>query len=169
MARAETKSTRRGKKLTRSGCVVPGASFAAELEHPERTFGKAMILSVFFVSASYIIPLLVALGASDSPQHEWKAGQLTVVAGEVGGHWLAAWTVLAAAASNLALFLAELSGDAYQVRMDELGRPFCTIAALTFTLFTASLWVWLTAVLFQNYLPSEVALKRPRMELFLGP
>ena len=92
-----------------------GASFAAELEHPERMFGRAMILSVIFVTASYILPLLVALGASDSPQEDWKAGQLTVVAGEVVGHWLAAWTVLAAAASNLALFLAELSGDAYQV------------------------------------------------------
>ena len=74
-----------------------------------------MILSVIFVAASYILPLLVALGASDSPQEDWKAGQLTVVAGEVVGHWLAAWTVLAAAASNIALFLAELSGDAYQV------------------------------------------------------
>uniref|UniRef100_A0A6S8J0A1 Cationic amino acid transporter C-terminal domain-containing protein n=1 Tax=Amphora coffeiformis TaxID=265554 RepID=A0A6S8J0A1_9STRA len=92
-----------------------GASFAGELEHPERTFGTAMILSVFLVAASYILPLLVALGASDSDQNEWKAGQLTVVAGEVVGHWLAAWTVLAAAASNLALFLAELSGDAYQL------------------------------------------------------
>lgn len=78
-------------------------------------FGKAMILSVVFVAASYILPLLVALGASDSPQEDWKAGHLTVVAGETVGHWLAAWTVLAAAASNLALFLAELSGDAYQV------------------------------------------------------
>jgi len=97
-----------------------GASFAGELEHPERTFGTAMILSVLLVAASYILPLLVALGASDSPQSEWKAGQLTVVAGEVVGHWLAAWTVLAAAASNLALFLAELSGDAYQVSHEKM-------------------------------------------------
>ena len=59
---------------------------------------------------------MVALGTSDSPQGDWKAGHLTVVAGEVVGKWLAAWTVLAAAASNVALFLAELSGDAYQVR-----------------------------------------------------
>ena len=74
-----------------------------------------MILSVIMVATSYLLPLLVALGASDSPQEDWKAGQLTVVAGEVVGPWLAAWTVLAAAASNLALFLAELSGDAYQL------------------------------------------------------
>jgi amino acid transporter len=92
-----------------------GASFAAELEHPEQSFGKAMILSVILVATSYIIPLLVALGASDSPQEDWKAGYLTTVAGTVVGPWLAAWTVLAAAVSNLALFLAELSGDAYQV------------------------------------------------------
>ena len=85
------------------------------MEHPERTFGRAMIASVVMVATSYLLPLLVALGASDSPQQDWKAGHLTVVAGNVVGHWLAAWTVLAAAASNVALFLAELSGDAYQV------------------------------------------------------
>lgn len=74
-----------------------------------------MILSVVMVASSYILPLLVALGTSDAPQEDWKAGQLTVVAGETVGHWLAAWTILAAAASNMALFLAELSGDAYQL------------------------------------------------------
>lgn len=92
-----------------------GASFAGEVHNPGVVFPKAMMLSLALVWLSYVLPLLVALGASDSPQEDWKAGHLTVVAQDVVGGWLAAWTVLAAAVSNIALFLAEMSGDAYQL------------------------------------------------------
>lgn len=37
------------------------------------------------------------------------------MATEIGGPWLGAWTVFAAAISNIALFQAELSADAYQL------------------------------------------------------
>lgn len=37
------------------------------------------------------------------------------VASEIGGPWLGAWTVFAAAISNIALFQAELSADAFQL------------------------------------------------------
>jgi len=92
-----------------------GATFAGEIENPERVFPKAMALSVWLVAFSYILPLLVALGAVDSVQEDWKAGYLTVIAGQVAGPWLAAFTVFGSAISNIALFLAELSGDAYQL------------------------------------------------------
>jgi amino acid transporter len=92
-----------------------GASFAGEVHNPGVVFPRAMMLSLALVWLSYVLPLLVALGASDTPQQDWKAGHLTVVAQEVVGSWLAAWTVLAAAVSNIALFLAEMSGDAYQL------------------------------------------------------
>jgi amino acid transporter len=92
-----------------------GASFAGEVENSDRVFAKSMFLSILFVVAAYIFPLLVAVGASDTPQEDWKAGHLTVVAGEIAGPWLAGWIVLAAAVSNIALFMAELSGDAYQL------------------------------------------------------
>jgi amino acid transporter len=92
-----------------------GASFAGEVVNSDQVFAKAMFLSVAFVVASYIFPLLVAVGVSDTQQDDWKAGHLTVVAGEIAGPWLAGWTVLAAAVANIALFMAELSGDAYQL------------------------------------------------------
>ena len=91
-----------------------GASFASEVENSDRVFAKAMFLLVAFVVASYIFPLLVAVGVSDT-QEDWKAGHLTVVAGEIASPWLAGWTVLAAAVASIALFMAELSGDAYQL------------------------------------------------------
>jgi len=92
-----------------------GASFAGEVQDPERVFPRAMFLSVVFVVSSYVLPLLVALGVSDTPQQAWEAGHLTVVAGQIGGPWLAGWLVLASAVSNIALFEAEMSGDAYQL------------------------------------------------------
>ena len=46
---------------------------------------------------------------------QWTDGFLAQVASEIGGPWLGAWTVFAAAISNIALFQAELSADAFQL------------------------------------------------------
>jgi amino acid transporter len=92
-----------------------GASFAGEVRDPERVFPRAMFMSIIMVVLSYIIPLLAALGATDSTQEEWDAGYLTTAAVIIGGPWLGAYTVLASAISNIALFEAEMSGDAYQL------------------------------------------------------
>ena len=92
-----------------------GASFAGEVRDPERVFPRAMFLSVIFVVFSYLLPLLAALGAVDTQQDDWDAGFFTTVAIAMGGAWLGAYTVLASAISNIALFEAEMSGDAYQL------------------------------------------------------
>ena len=54
-----------------------GASFAGEVRDPEKVFPRAMFMSIVMVVLSYIIPLLAALGATDSTQSDWKAGYLT--------------------------------------------------------------------------------------------
>lgn len=92
-----------------------GASFAGEVRNPGQVFPRAMFLSVFMVVASYIIPLTAGLGAMDSRQADWEAGYFATVATVIGGSWLGLWTVFAAAISNIALFEAEMSGDAYQL------------------------------------------------------
>jgi amino acid transporter len=92
-----------------------GATFAGELRDPERVFAPAMFLSALFVWLGYLIPLLASLGATDSPQSEWEAGHFTQAATEIGGEWLGIWTIFASAISNIALFEAEMSGDAYQL------------------------------------------------------
>jgi amino acid transporter len=92
-----------------------GASFAGEVRDPDRVFPRAMFLSVALVVVSYIFPLAAALGAVDSDQQDWSAGYFTTISVKVGGPWLGAWMVFAAAISNLALFQAELSGDAFQL------------------------------------------------------
>lgn len=65
--------------------------------------------------SGYIIPLLVALGATDTQQSDWVDGYLTTVCTDIGGKWLGAWTVYAAGISNLALFEAEMSTDSFQI------------------------------------------------------
>jgi amino acid transporter len=92
-----------------------GASFAGEVRDPDRVFPRAMFLSVIFVVFSYLLPLLASLGAMESKQEDWDAGYFTTVAISIGGNWLGAYTVVAAAISNIALFEAEMSGDAYQL------------------------------------------------------
>jgi amino acid transporter len=74
-----------------------------------------MFLSVAFVVLSYLLPLLAALGATDTRQEDWDAGYFTAVSIEIGGPWLGAWLIFASALSNIALFEAEMSGDAYQL------------------------------------------------------
>jgi amino acid transporter len=91
------------------------ASFAAEVDDPGRVIPKAMKWSVVLVVCCYFFPLLIAIGATDAKQHEWVDGFLASVTSEVAGPWLGAWTVFAAGISNIALFQAELSADAFQL------------------------------------------------------
>jgi amino acid transporter len=90
-------------------------SFAGEVDNPARLFPRAMLWSVILVASCYFFPLLIAIGASDVQRHEWTDGFLARVTGEVVGPWLGAWTVFAAGISNIALFQAELSADAFQL------------------------------------------------------
>jgi hypothetical protein len=74
-----------------------------------------MLISVVLVVLGYFIPMLFILGASDAPQSAWVDGYLATVAFDVIGPWLGAWTVFAAGISNIALFQAEMSSDAFQL------------------------------------------------------
>ena len=89
-------------------------TLVAELDNT-RLFLRAMMLGVALVIGCYFFPLLIAIGASDSEQTDWTNGYLAAINTEVVGPWLGAWTVLAAGISNIAMFQAELSSDAFQL------------------------------------------------------
>jgi amino acid transporter len=91
-----------------AGCLV------AELDSTA-SFIRAMMLGVILVVSCYFFPLLVAIGSSDSEQSDWTDGYLVAINTEVVGPWLGAWTVFAAGISNIGLFQAELSADAFQL------------------------------------------------------
>jgi amino acid transporter len=91
------------------------ASFAGDVQDPGRTFPRAMFGAIIMVVLGYLIPLLSALGATDSLPQDWVDGYLATAASQIGGRWLGAWVVFSAGVSNVALFLAELSADAFQL------------------------------------------------------
>ncbi len=92
------------------------ANFAAEVGSVDKTYPNGIFLGLVLCCVFYIVPLLIATGATDYEQKDWVDGHLSNVARDIGGEWLAAWTVFAVGISNLSLFEAEMSADAYQVR-----------------------------------------------------
>jgi amino acid transporter len=91
------------------------ASYSAEVRDPGYTLPRSLAWGVVFMMSGYLLPMLVAIGATDSQPEDWVDGYLTTAAEEIGGEWLGAWVVFAAGVSNIALFQAELSADAFQL------------------------------------------------------
>ncbi|GFZ12248.1 amino acid permease family protein [Actinidia rufa] len=98
------------------------STLAGEIEDPSRTFPKALLGAVVLVVSSYLIPLLAGTGALNSNPSEWSDGYFAEVGMLIGGSWLKWWIQAAAAMSNLGLFEAEMSSDAFQLLgMSEIG------------------------------------------------
>ena len=98
------------------------ASFAGETTDVKTTYPRGIFIGLIMTIVFYIVPLMVAVGATNYSQSEWVDGHLGTVAVDIGGSWLGGWTVFAAGISNLALFEAELSADAFQLMgMSERG------------------------------------------------
>ena len=89
-------------------------SLVAELDSTA-SFARAMMMGVALVASCYFFPLLIAIGSSDAEQADWTDGYLAAINAQVVGPWLGAWTVFAAGISNIGLFQAELSSDAFQL------------------------------------------------------
>ncbi|KAL7532549.1 hypothetical protein ACHAXR_004697 [Thalassiosira sp. AJA248-18] len=90
-------------------------SFAGETTSASTTYPRGIFIAVVMCVLAYILPLLVAVGATDYSQAEWVDGHLGKVAVDIGGPWLGAWIIFAAGISNLALFEAEMSSDSFQL------------------------------------------------------
>lgn len=91
------------------------ACFAGEVQDPGHSFPRAMLGGALLVILGYMLPLLVATGATDSTQQDWVDGYMATVVSDVVGPWLGVWVVFAAGISNLAMFEGEMSSDAFQI------------------------------------------------------
>lgn len=91
------------------------STLAGEVEDPSKTFPKALLGGLVLVISSYLIPLLAGTGALRSLPSEWTDGYFAEVGKLIGGFWLKLWIQAAAAMSNLGLFEAEMSSDAFQL------------------------------------------------------
>ncbi|KAI9128253.1 hypothetical protein K1719_001246 [Acacia pycnantha] len=91
------------------------STLAGEIENPSKTFPKALLGAVVLVVSSYLVPLLAGTGAFRSEASEWADGYFAEVGMSIGGFWLKVWIQVAAAMSNLGLFEAEMTSDAFQL------------------------------------------------------
>jgi amino acid transporter len=101
------------------------ASYIEEVSHNkrERVFPNAMIGAFFMITLGYLLPLVVLVGAADDEHvtanggRGWEDGYLAVATQKIvwNSKWVGAWVVFAAGISNLGLFQAELSSDAFRL------------------------------------------------------
>ncbi len=86
-------------------------------------FKRGMAISFFMVCSAYLVPVLIATGASNLSQSEWSAGAFATAATEIGGKWLGNWIVVGAGFALVALYFGEMSADSLQLMgMAELGQ-----------------------------------------------
>lgn len=98
------------------------STLAGEVENPSKTFPMALFGAVVLVVSSYLVPLLAGTGALGANYGAWSDGYFAEVGLLIGGSWLKWWIQVAAAMSNMGLFEAEMSGDAFQLLgMSEMG------------------------------------------------
>merc|ERR1711865_865402 len=91
------------------------AVFAGEVDDLKSTYPRGIFWGFIMVYIFYLFPVLVATGATDNKQQDWVDGHFATVGSEIGGNWLRGWIVFAAGLSNIALFEAELSADAFLI------------------------------------------------------
>jgi amino acid transporter len=80
---------------------------AGEVIRPNRTYPRAMALTVALVTAVYLLPVAVAVSA-DTQWANWQEGHLPEIAAAIGGGWLGTWLAVAALISAVGLFNALL-------------------------------------------------------------
>lgn len=73
------------------------------------TFRNGIGGSLMLVSTAYLLPILVATGATNFNQEKWQNGSFATVGAEICGRWLGNWIVLSAGISLLAVFLSDMA------------------------------------------------------------
>ena len=80
---------------------------AGEVDKPNRTFPRAMAISVLLVTLAYLLPVLVGVSV-DTEWANWKEGYFPKVAAQIGGGGLGAWLTMAGLISAMGLLNALL-------------------------------------------------------------
>lgn len=137
------------------------STLAGEVENPSKTFPKALFGAVILVVSSYLIPLLAGTGALGGNYGEWSDGYFAEVGLLIGGLWLKWWIQAAAAMSNLGLFEAEMSGDAFQLLgMSEMGMlPAIFASRSKYGTPTISILFSATGVIFLSWMSFQEILE----------
>ncbi|KAK7250732.1 hypothetical protein RIF29_33356 [Crotalaria pallida] len=92
------------------------STLAGEVENPKKTLPKALFYALILVVLGYFFPLLIGTGAVPLDRKLWTDGYFSEIAMIIGGVWLRWWLQAAAAMSNMGMFVAEMSSDAFQLQ-----------------------------------------------------
>src|ERR1700683_4091733 len=79
------------------------STIAAEVERPQKTYPRAMILAVVVVSLTYIVPV-AAMWITGAPAALWATGSWADLAGLLGGQWLRVALVMGGMISAFGMF-----------------------------------------------------------------
>jgi len=79
------------------------STIAAEVDNPQRTYPRAMMLSVLIVALSYILPV-AAVWMTRLPASSWETGSWADIAGMVGGPALRVFLIAGGMFSGFAMF-----------------------------------------------------------------
>ncbi|MGA8183053.1 MAG: APC family permease, partial [Terriglobia bacterium] len=79
------------------------STIARGVDRPERTYPRAMFLSVTLVALTYLLPV-AAIWMTGLPSSAFETGSWATVAGLVGGDWLRALLVLGGMVSAFGIF-----------------------------------------------------------------
>ncbi|KAF3970211.1 hypothetical protein ACB098_07G088500 [Castanea mollissima] len=104
---------------------------------------------------------LAGTGATNSAPSEWSDGYFAEVGMLIGGYWLKWWIQVAAAMSNMGLFEAEMSGDAFQLLgMSEMGMlPAIFASRSKYGTPTISILCSATGVIFLSWMSFQEILE----------
>lgn len=79
------------------------STIAAEVDKPQRTYPRAMMLAVLIVALSYILPV-AAVWMTKLPASSWETGSWADIAGMVGGPALRVFLIAGGMFSGFAMF-----------------------------------------------------------------
>ncbi|KAK7405839.1 hypothetical protein VNO78_07449 [Psophocarpus tetragonolobus] len=130
------------------------STLAGEVQDPTKTFPKALFGGLLLVVSSYLIPLLAGTAAFDSSPSDWQDGYFAQVGMVIAGSWLKLWIQLAAAMSNLGLFEAEMTSDAFLLEgMSKMGMlPALFASRSKYGTPTVSIFLSAAGVLFLSWM-----------------
>ena len=93
------------------------ASFSGDVEEPGKNYPVGMGVAVMMVFISCFLPVLIGTGISSAPYTEWRDGYFIRLSFDCMGPWLGYWMMAAAAVTNIGMFEAEMSSDAWYVSL----------------------------------------------------
>jgi amino acid transporter len=79
------------------------STIAAEVERPQRTYPRAMLVAVVVVSLTYVLPP-AAMALTGLPASAWETGSWADIAGMLGGQWLRIALVFGGMFSGFGMF-----------------------------------------------------------------